>query len=293
MSVVGTKRKCHRRLATSALGGLTDIRCLLSCDRQSLRGEIFAGGECPIYDRAPRQVLPPTADCVELLSTMCGRFTQAYTWQEIRDIYDLTGAAQNLEPRYNIAPTQQIDVVYAPDNKRLLAKMRWGLIPPWWKKTAKETPSTFNARAETVAEKPFFRSAFNRQRCIIPASGFYEWINAGKGQPKQPYYITASDSSPLAFAGLWSRWRDIETDEDILSATIIVTNANETLRPIHDRMPIILEPDSFQPWLSGEAGTELLVPAAEEKLTSRPVSTRVNKTGDADDASLFASVGSA
>ena len=224
---------------------------------------------------------------------MCGRFTQAYTWQEIRDLYDLTGTALNLEPRYNIAPTQQIDVVYVADHKTLPAKMRWGLIPPWWKKTAKETPSTFNARAETVAEKPFFRSAFKRQRCIIPASGFYEWVSAGKGQPKQPHYITAKDGSPLAFAGLWSRWRDIETDQEVLSATIIVTNANETLRPIHDRMPVILEHENVAPWLSGEAGTELLVPAAEEKLTSLPVSTRVNKTGGADDASLIASVDSA
>ncbi len=178
---------------------------------------------------------------------MCGRFTQAYTWQELRDLYDLTGTAQNLAPRYNIAPTQQTDVVYIPDDARLLVKMRWGLIPPWWIKSAKETPSTFNARAETVAEKPFFRSAYKRQRCIIPASGFYEWVSAGKGQPKQPHYITAKDGSPLAFAGLWSRWRDIETEQEVLSGTIIVTNANETLRPIHDRMPVILEPDSFQP----------------------------------------------
>ena len=94
----------------------------------------------------------------------------------------------------------------------------------------------------------------------------------------------------VSFAGLWSRWRDIETDEEVLSATIIVTNANETLRPIHDRMPVILEPESFQPWLSGQSGTELLVPAAEEKLTSWPVSTRVNKTGSADDASLIVAV---
>ncbi len=224
---------------------------------------------------------------------MCGRFTQAYTWQEIRDIYNLIGTAQNLASRYNVAPTQQIDAVYIPDDTRLLANMRWGLFPPWWKKSARETPSTFNVRAETVTEMPFFRSVFKRQRCIIPASGFYEWVSAGKNQPKQPHYITAKDGSPLAFAGLWSRWRDIDTDDEVLSATIIVTNANETLRPIHDRMPVILEPDSFQPWLSGQSGTELLVPTAEEKLTSWPVSTRVNKAGGADDATLIASVGSA
>ena len=110
---------------------------------------------------------------------------------------------------------------------------------------------------------------------------------------RTPRRATATDGSPLAFAGLWSRWRDIETDQEVLSATIIVTNANETLRPIHDRMPVVLEPDSLQPWLSGQSGTELLVPAAEEKLTSWPVSTRVNKTGGEDGASLIASVSSA
>jgi len=94
-------------------------------------------------------------------------------------------------------------------------------------------------------------------------------------------------SQQPAFAGLWSRWRDIETDQEVLSATIIVTNANETLRPLHDRMPVILEPENVAPWLSGEAGTDLLTPAAEEKLTSWPVSTRVNKTGGADDATLI------
>ena len=113
------------------------------------------------------------------------------------------------------------------------------------------------------------------------------------GRFTQAYTWQEKDGSPLAFAGLWSRWRDIDTDDEVLSATIIVTNANETLRPIHDRMPVILEPDSFQPWLSGQSGTELLVPTAEEKLTSWPVSTHVNKTGGADDATLIASVGSA
>ncbi len=129
---------------------------------------------------------------------MCGRFTQAYTWQEIRDIYNLIGTAQNLASRYNVAPTQQIDAVYIPDDTRLLANMRWGLFPPWWKKSAKETRSTFNVRAGTVTENPFFRSAFKRQRCIIPASGFYEWVSAGKGQPKQPFYITARGCATAA-----------------------------------------------------------------------------------------------
>jgi putative SOS response-associated peptidase YedK len=221
---------------------------------------------------------------------MCGRFVQAYSWQEINDLLDLVGPPQNIQPRYNVAPTQQIDVVYRDDGERKFAKMRWGLIPFWWKKPASEAPSTFNARAETVAEKPFFRASYNKTRCIIPASGFYEWVNRGKDQPKQPFYISAKDEKPLLFAGLWSPWKDVETEEDRLTATIIVTKANDTLSDIHDRMPVILDPDDVKPWLNGALGSELLEPAPEEKLTYWPVSTRVNKTGSADDASLIEAV---
>ena len=106
---------------------------------------------------------------------MCGRFTQSYTWRELVELYRLTQPARNLRPRYNIAPTTSIDVLRLADRGRELVPMRWGLIPGWWKKTAKEVPSTFNARAETAAEKPMFRSAFKRARCIVPASGYYEW----------------------------------------------------------------------------------------------------------------------
>jgi putative SOS response-associated peptidase YedK len=113
---------------------------------------------------------------------MCGRFTQSYTWRELVELYRLTQPARNLRPRYNIAPTTQIDVMRLADTGPELVPMRWGLIPGWWKKTAKEVPSTFNARAETVAQKPMFRSAFKRTRCIVPASGYYEWRPAEGGQ---------------------------------------------------------------------------------------------------------------
>jgi len=106
---------------------------------------------------------------------MCGRFTQNYTWAEIRDAMDLRGVPRNLRPRYNIAPTTTVDVVRTSEDGRELVPMRWGLIPSWWKKTAKEVPSTFNARAETVADKPMFRAAFKRNRCIVPAGGYLEW----------------------------------------------------------------------------------------------------------------------
>jgi putative SOS response-associated peptidase YedK len=106
---------------------------------------------------------------------MCGRFTQRYTWDEIQDLYELMGAARNLQAHYNIAPTDTVDVVMpADDGANRLVSMRWGLIPAWWKKTIKEVPATFNARAETVLDKPMFRDVFRRHRCIIPASGYYE-----------------------------------------------------------------------------------------------------------------------
>jgi putative SOS response-associated peptidase YedK len=115
---------------------------------------------------------------------MCGRFTQHYTWREIQELYGLVGDARNVEPRYNIAPTSAIDVVLPTADGPAPVPMRWGLIPSWWKKTAKDVPSTFNARAESAAEKPMFRSAFKRNRCIIPASGYFEWKTMPDG--KQP-----------------------------------------------------------------------------------------------------------
>jgi hypothetical protein len=135
---------------------------------------------------------------------MCGRFTQHYIWAELHALLDLIGPPRNLRPRHNIAPTTNIDVVRSGKAGRELDSMRWGLIPAWWKKSAKEVPATLNARAETVAEKPMFRDAFKRRRCIIPASGFYEWT--GDRKDRQPHLFTAADGAPvLAFAGLWDR----------------------------------------------------------------------------------------
>ena len=134
---------------------------------------------------------------------MCGRYTQSYTWRELVELYRLTQPARNLRPRYNIAPTTAIDVVRLADAGPELVPMRGGLIPSWWKKTAKEVPSTFNARAETVAQKSMFRTAFKRTRCIVPASGYYEWRPAEDG--KQPYFISAADGAVLSIAGLWDQ----------------------------------------------------------------------------------------
>jgi putative SOS response-associated peptidase YedK len=214
---------------------------------------------------------------------MCGRFTQAYTWRELVALYRLTQPAINLQPRYNIAPTTTIDVVIPRGGDLLeLVPMRWGLIPSWWKKTAKEVPSTFNARAETVATKPMFRTAFKRSRCVIPASGYYEWKPTPGG--KQPYYISARDGSVLSFAGLWDEWHDPEAGEPVKSCTIIVTTANDFTRKIHDRMPVVLE--QFEPWLTGAAGNELLKPAPESMLQMWPVSRRVNRVSNDSDYTL-------
>ena len=150
-----------------------------------------------------------------------------------------------------------------------------------WTKPLKQLPASFNARAETVADKPMFRDAFKRNRCVIPASGYYEWLKKPDG--RQPYYITATDGSVLSFAGLYDRWKNPETGERVRSCTIIVTDANKLTRPIHDRMPVVLVKADIGPWLSGEAGTELLKPAAEDRLRMWPVSRRVNKTGTGGD----------
>jgi len=128
---------------------------------------------------------------VDRLDAMCGRFTQRYAWSEIQDLYDLTGAARNLQPHYNIAP-DPIRVVRSTDGGvSELTSMRWGLIPWWWQKPLKQLPASFNARAESVVDKPMLRDAFKPQRCIIPASGYYEWLKRPDG--KQPYFISAMD----------------------------------------------------------------------------------------------------
>lgn len=213
---------------------------------------------------------------------MCGRFTQAYTWEEVYAFLNLLGPPRNLRPRYNIAPTTTINVMRAGEDGRELIDMRWGLVPGWWRKPLRDLPSTFNARAETIDSKPMFRSAFKSRRCIIPASGFYEW--RGPKTDRRPFYISAADGAPvLAMAGLWESWRSPDDPSPLLSATIIVTEANKFMSAIHDRMPVFLVPQDFDAWLSGVAGTEILRPADEGLLQAWPVSTRVNKTGEGDD----------
>jgi putative SOS response-associated peptidase YedK len=191
----------------------------------------------------------------------------------------------NLPPRFNVCLTDPVDVVTA--DKRLVP-MRWGLIPRWWSKTIKEAKiATFNARAETIETKPFFRDAFKRSRCLIPMSGYYEWQNTPSG--KQPWYFTAADGSPiLTAAGLWDEWKNRETGERLKSCTMIIAEPNDMAAQIHDRMPVFLTETQFTPWLSGEAGAGLLRPVPNDYLQRWPVSKRVNSSkADADDGTLI------
>jgi putative SOS response-associated peptidase YedK len=223
---------------------------------------------------------------------MCERFTVKATWAELVALYRLTMDAppHNLRPRYNVCPTDPVDVVTATDGERELVTMRWGLVPWWWSKALKELRmATFNARAETVETKPVFRDAFKRKRCVIPISGYYEWQDTPGG--KQPWYFTARDGSPLlTAAGLWDEWKDRHTGERLKSCTIIVGEPNDFAADIHDRMPVFLTQDQFAPWLSGEAGAEYLRPASNDYLQRWPVSKRVNSSkADSDDATLVES----
>ena len=221
---------------------------------------------------------------------MCGRFTYKLTWEELVRLYRLTldQRPRNTQPRYNVCPTDPIDTIVGRDGQRELVSMRWGLVPRWWSKTITDVKmATFNARAETVETKPFFRDAFKRTRCLIPVSGFFEWQDTTGG--KQPWYFTARDGSPaLTVAGLWDEWKNRETGERLKSCTMIITEPNDFVAEVHDRMPVLLTEKQFEPWLSGEAGMEYLKPAPNDFLQRWPVSKRVNSSrADAEDATLI------
>ncbi len=218
---------------------------------------------------------------------MCGRYSLTSPVESVVRLFGLD-QRPNLPPRYNIAPAQDVTVVWVQDGGRKLGHMRWGLVPSW-AKDVKIGQRMINARAETVAEKPSFRSAFKHRRCLIPADGFYEWQARGTG-PKQPYRIGRPDGAPFAFAGLWEAWHGGEGDE-LLTCTIITTEANRTLRDIHGRMPVILDERDFSAWLDaagdGKSHDTVLAPAAEDLLAAYPVSARVNNVRN-DDAECIA-----
>jgi putative SOS response-associated peptidase YedK len=221
---------------------------------------------------------------------MCGRFTLTTPLEGLREVFGFL-ELPNLAPRANIAPTQEVLAVrLGEDAGRHATLLRWGLIPGWAKEAAIGA-KMINARGESVAEKPAFRRAFKTRRCLVAADGFYEWQPRSKG-PKQPYRIVRPDRGPFAFAGLWERWRDPAQAEApaLESCTIITTEANARLAPIHLRMPVILDPADFDLWLdpaSPPAALQaLLRPCPDEWLEAYPVSTRVNRVAN-DDLALL------
>lgn len=212
---------------------------------------------------------------------MCGRYSLTTPLEAVRQFFDVTGGG-NLAPRYNIAPTQEAPVIRPDDRSptgRILDELTWGLVPSWAKDPAIGT-RLINARAETVSEKASFRAAFRRRRCLVPADGFYEWQAVPGG--KQPYRVTLPEAGPFAFAGLWEHWRGRDGQE-IKSFTILTTDANAQLRPIHTRMPVILPLEAHRRWLdpSAPGGAELLRPYAGE-LHVYAVSRHVNSPKNDD-----------
>jgi putative SOS response-associated peptidase YedK len=209
---------------------------------------------------------------------MCGRFALYSDLFTLAKRFE-TDAPPELRPRYNVAPSQNIPIVREEGEKRRIALARWGLVPHW-AKDVKIGYSMINARAETVASKPAFRTAFRHRRCLIPADGFYEWQAIPGSKIKQPWFIVLGDREPMAFAGLLEQWRSPE-GEELESCSIIVTDANEIMRPIHERMPAILAPGDWDAWLEPEnkdAQTlqNLLKPYPPEDMVAWPVSTKVN-----------------
>lgn len=213
---------------------------------------------------------------------MCGRYTLTnVNPEQLAETFSLQDVpAEFLSPRYNIAPTQRMPVVVRnAEGQNQLVKMRWGLVPSW-SKDAKAAARMINARSETLAEKPSFREAYKKRRCLVVADGFYEWKANAEG-PKTPLYIKLRNSGLFGLAGLWEGWKEPETGEIWTTCTIITTTPNDLLKPIHDRMPVILPRQQYGTWLNPEVSNpfelgSLLTAYPADEMTYYPVSTRVN-----------------
>jgi putative SOS response-associated peptidase YedK len=207
---------------------------------------------------------------------MCGRFTVTANVEALAERFQVAPPAEEMVPRFNVAPTQNVPVVLNEGEPRI-ALVRWGLIPSWAKDPAIGN-RMINARAETVAQKPAFRTALRRRRCLVLADGFYEWRKDPQG--KTPMYIHLAAREPFAFAGLWDTWRDPDGNP-VTSCTLITTAPNELVAPVHNRMPVILRPEVEGLWLDRsvedpQALLPLLVPYPAELMSAYPVSRRVN-----------------
>ncbi len=212
---------------------------------------------------------------------MCGRFVQFSSIRTLESIFPIDSAAENITPNYNIAPTQEV-LALIHRNERRLEKFRWGLVPSW-SKDLKAASRLINARSETASQKPSFRAAFKRRRCLIMADGFYEW-HGEKGR-KQPFFITLPTKRPFGFAGLWETWQGKDNAENEIlykSCTILTTAAGESINPIHHRMPIILQSEAYSAWLDPKIEDvdrleTILQNHQVRNLSYYPVSKQVNR----------------
>ena len=225
---------------------------------------------------------------------MCGRFALTPDRSRVVDEFGtrLAGDLDHLQvtERYNIAPTQPVAVVVPRPEGRLLTAMRWGIVPQWMKpeEGGKPPAGWINARAETAADKPAFRGAYKYRRCLVPASGFFEW--AQRDGSKQPYYIHAADDRLLAFAGLWETWTPPDGSE-LDTVTILTTRPNDMMAELHDRMPVVLDRGNHDRWMTtppenARSLEDLLAPAPDGTLSKTPVSRRVNRPQNDDPACL-------
>ncbi|TAJ06965.1 MAG: SOS response-associated peptidase [Nitrospirae bacterium] len=212
---------------------------------------------------------------------MCGRFSQTSSPEVVAEQFGFVGVPLFLTPRYNIAPSQPVAVVrtHHESGMRECVLLRWGLIPSWAKDQAIGY-KMINARAETASEKPAFRGPFRSRRCLILADGFYEWQR--EGRRKQPFYIRLKDRRPFAFAGLWDKWEP-QGGEAVESCTILTTGPNDVLKPIHERMPVIVAPQAYSLWLDPtvqqvEAIRPILQPYSADRMEVYPVSLLVNNS---------------
>ena len=223
---------------------------------------------------------------------MCGRYTLRASRQQLADAFDASSCADvpQLLERYNLAPQQDAPIIRHGHHGRAVAMARWGLMPGWTKDSAELKSAPINARADRVAHSPMFRAALHRRRCLVPSTGSYDRQRQTQRGPKQPYYIRPNDERLCAFAGLWERWHD-EASEALETFTALTTDANELVKPLHDRMPVILSADAWSMWLAPElhdAATlkDLLKTPSDEGWDAVPVSRRVNKPVNDDPACI-------
>ena len=209
---------------------------------------------------------------------MCGRYVLKSPASELAARFGLDEIV-DVAPRYNISPGTEIPTIrHSPEGKRVMHLLRWGLVPNWVKDPGVGAKLS-NARGETVAEKPSFRDAFNRRRCLVPADGFYEW--KAEGRQKQPYFFSLKSGEPFALGGVWESWR--APNGDVLrTCCLITTGPNEIMLQVHDRMPVIVSPNDYAAWLTGEAvdALDLVRPYPPDEMQAWAVNKRVSRSGE-------------